>query len=69
MPCMGPSQDAAHDEGRRLTVEILELLDRRGVRNNGLDEANGRFSFDDKLKTRLLEVIQEIVWDDYCASF
>jgi hypothetical protein len=66
---MGPSQDAAHRWGRQLTVEVLRLLHERGLHNNGLDQPNGRFCFSDPLKQKLLEVLQEIAWDEACASF
>jgi len=69
MPCTGPSRHAALSRARTLTNEVLALLRSNGIGANDLDTPNGKFSFKDELKTELLRVVEEIVWDDDCAGF
>lgn len=69
MPCMGPDKKYSDRMARQATEETLARLGACGVGNGSLDTPNSKFTFSDELKTKLLRLMEEIFWEDACASF
>jgi hypothetical protein len=70
MPCMGPDCDYAREQAKDVTEVVLLMLYKMHRTGNGkLDEPNDRFSFDNKLKCKLLTLMEEIYVSEACNSF
>lgn len=68
MPCMGPVRRP--ELAAQATNDILLLLKRNyALMCEPLGKPNSKFTFQDKYKEQLRQLIEDIILDDDCATF